>query len=174
MVGAALLLNGRSFIINGETVADEDAGKVLSDDLLQLLPSAMGNDAVERDLRIGENPEGVSGSADIPAGLVAVEDIAMADFSLQSLVFGSKLWRPGGGSLPPALRESGKARRSLSGGRNSCAWRDASGAEAGRSVKGRWGPDESRRPQRQWKLGEGGSNGLLRNTRNALGRSSSR
>lgn len=85
------MLNGRSFIINGETVADEDAGKVLSDDLLQLLPSAMGNDAVERDLRIGENPEGVSGSVDILAGLIAVEDIAMADFSLQSLVFGSKL-----------------------------------------------------------------------------------
>ena len=91
MVGVTLLLKRRGFVINGEAVADENTEKVLSDDLLQLLPSAMGNDAVERDLRIGENPEGVSGSPHIPACIVAVEHFAMANLFLQSLVFGGRL-----------------------------------------------------------------------------------
>jgi len=61
MVGVTLLLKRRGFVINGEAVADEKAEKVLSDDLLQLLPGAVGNDAVEGQLRVGEAPEGVSG-----------------------------------------------------------------------------------------------------------------
>ena len=55
------MLKRRGFVINGEAVADENAEKVLSDDLLQLLPGAVGNDAVEGQLRVGEAPEGVSG-----------------------------------------------------------------------------------------------------------------
>jgi hypothetical protein len=38
VVGVTLLLKRRGFVINGEVVADENTEKVLSDDLLQLLP----------------------------------------------------------------------------------------------------------------------------------------
>jgi hypothetical protein len=91
VAGVTLLLKRKGFVINGEAVADENAEKVLSDDLLQLLPGAAGNNAVEGQLRVGEVPEGVSGSPHIPACLVAVEHFAMANFFLQSLVFGGQL-----------------------------------------------------------------------------------
>ena len=91
MVGVTLLLKRRGFVINGEAVAYENTEKVLSDDLLQLLPGAVGNDAVEGQLRVGEVPEGVSGSPHIPACIVAVEHFAMANLFLQSLVFGGRL-----------------------------------------------------------------------------------
>ena len=88
MMGVAFLLERRGVVVDSQTVADEDAAEVFSDNLLQQFTSATLNNDVEGQQLGSKNPQPPARTGDPPAGLITVKCRCLAQFGGDGVVLG--------------------------------------------------------------------------------------
>jgi hypothetical protein len=88
MMGVAFLLERRGVVVDSQTVADEDAAEVFSDNLLQQFTSATLNNDVEGQQLGSKNPQPPARTGDPPAGLITMKRRCLAQFCGQGVVLG--------------------------------------------------------------------------------------
>ena len=109
MTGVAFLLERSGVVVDSQTVADEDAAEVFSEDLLQQLTCAALNDDIEGQQLGSKNPQPPARTGDPPAGLITMKRRCLAQFCDQASYWGltltasrSRAWeRPPGLSCRP-------------------------------------------------------------------------
>jgi hypothetical protein len=101
MMGVTFLLECRSVVIDGQTVADQHAGEIFSLNVVQQFTSTPLSNDIEGEQLGSENPQPPAGTSDPPAGLVAMQRGCLAHFCSQDVVLGFYF----GSQANKALRE---------------------------------------------------------------------
>jgi hypothetical protein len=86
VMGVAFVLDCSSVVVNSQTVADQDAAEVFSENVLeQVTSTALSND-IEGEVQSSENPQPPARSADPPAGLIAMKHRCLAQFCSDGVI----------------------------------------------------------------------------------------
>jgi hypothetical protein len=78
MMGVAFVLERRGVVIGSQTVADQDAAEVLSENVVQQVTSAALSNDVEGEQLGCENPQPPARAGDPPACLIAMKRRGLA------------------------------------------------------------------------------------------------
>src|ERR1700746_492625 len=88
MMGVAFLLERRGVVVDSQTVANQDAAEVFSDNLLQQFTAAALNNDIEGQQLGSKDPQPPARSGDPPAGLITMKRRCLAQFCGQGVVLG--------------------------------------------------------------------------------------
>ena len=88
MMGVAFLLDRSALVVDGQTVADQHAAEIFSQNLVEQIPSTALSNDIEGKLLISENPQPPAWAADPPAGLIAMKRRCLAQFCREGVVLG--------------------------------------------------------------------------------------
>ena len=123
MMGVAFVLERSGVVIGCQTVADQDAAEVFSENVVKQVTSAALSNDIEGEQLGSKNPQPPAWAGNPPAGFVAMKRRGLAQFCRQSVVlgfdFGSepiKRLREAAGTLVAGRNHRAKRRRF-------CAWK---------------------------------------------------
>src|ERR1700746_499271 len=105
MMGVAFVLERSGVVVDSQTVANQDAAEVFSENVVQERTSAALSNDIEGEQLGSENPQPPARAGDPPAGLIAMNDRCLAQFCRDGVVLGFYF-----GSEPiKSLREPARA-----------------------------------------------------------------
>src|ERR1700758_3218491 len=105
MMGVAFVLERSGIIVDGQTVPDQDAAEVFSENVVQELTSAALSNDIEGEQLGSENPQPPARAGEPPAGLIAMNYRCLAQCCRDGVILGFYL-----GSEPiKSLREPARA-----------------------------------------------------------------
>src|SRR5580692_13195370 len=88
LMGVAFLLDRSGVIVDRQTVGDQDAAKVFSQDVVEEVTAAALSNDIEGEQLGRKNPQPPARAGDPPAGLIARKRRCLAQFCRQSVVWG--------------------------------------------------------------------------------------
>ena len=88
MMGVAFLLERSGVVVNSQTVADQDAAEVFSENVAKQVTSAALSNDIEGEQLGSENPQPPARTGDPPAGLIAMKHRCLAQFCSDGVVLG--------------------------------------------------------------------------------------
>ena len=88
MMGVAFVLERSGVVVDRQTVADQDAAEVFSENVAQELTSAALSNDIEGEQLGSENPQPPARAGDPPAGFIAMNHRCLAQFCRDGVVLG--------------------------------------------------------------------------------------
>jgi len=88
MMGVAFLLDRSGVIVDRQTVADQDAAEVFSQNVVEEVRAAALSNDIEGEQLGRKNPQPPARAGDPPAGVIAMKRRCLAQFCRESVVLG--------------------------------------------------------------------------------------
>src|ERR1700688_2873973 len=88
MMGVAFVLERSGVVVDSQTVADQDAAEVFSENVAQEVTSAALSNDIKGEQLGGKNPQPPARAGDPPTGLIAMKRRCQAQFSSEGVVLG--------------------------------------------------------------------------------------